>query len=344
LTDSGNSADNLAVPTYPTFPTLTRKPALRTKTSTFDPTLRDTMENGMETTRARYTRRRRKWSVSIDMMTNADWNTLEAFVQQDAVYGALPFHFFDTRQPAGNQIAFDPNGTIVLPHGHATKVQSSPLGSRNWGAIWSDFSLVSELPADALITAIYPVIIASAVFDICLQYLAYGPVAEAGLGGGLLGNQFDNPAAPNATFSSTEFTSLHSFGTSLSALAGQKIGFAIDSSLGPYTGLTDEMDVTGVGFALYYTSATPTTDPLMPAPVTVTAGQGVAWALPFGVDLLGDGSAEGTSEATLPSGGRYTPVNNRDLLVRFEVIPSYTDAGWVESEFRQNCTFEIGEV
>lgn len=85
------------MPTYPAFPTLSRKPALRTKTTTFDPTLRDTMENGMETTRARYTRRRRKWSVTIDFITNLDWLTLEAFVQNTAVYGANIFTFVDDR-------------------------------------------------------------------------------------------------------------------------------------------------------------------------------------------------------------------------------------------------------
>jgi hypothetical protein len=98
LTDSGNSADNLGVPTYTAFPTLSRKPALRTKTSTFDPTLRDTMENGMETSRAKFTRRRRKWSVTIDFLTDADWLTLEDFVANDAVYGAEIFTFVDDRR------------------------------------------------------------------------------------------------------------------------------------------------------------------------------------------------------------------------------------------------------
>lgn len=86
------------MPTYTAFPTLSRKPALRTKTSTFDPTLRDTMENGMETSRAKFTRRRRKWSVTIDFLTDADWLTLEDFVANDAVYGAEIFTFVDDRR------------------------------------------------------------------------------------------------------------------------------------------------------------------------------------------------------------------------------------------------------
>lgn len=82
---------------YPTFPELSRKPALKTKTSTNDPTLRDTMENGMETTRAKFTRRRREWSVTIDFLTWADVNFLDLFVENVAVYGANIFLFSDER-------------------------------------------------------------------------------------------------------------------------------------------------------------------------------------------------------------------------------------------------------
>jgi hypothetical protein len=81
----------------PAFPTLTRKPALRTKTTSLDPTLRDPMENGMSSSRARFTRRRRKWAVTIDMLTLADQTTLENFVVNTAVYGAVLFTFPDTR-------------------------------------------------------------------------------------------------------------------------------------------------------------------------------------------------------------------------------------------------------
>lgn len=82
---------------YPTFPELSRKPALKTKTSTNDPTLRDTMENGMESTRAKFRRRRREWSVSIDFLSWSDHAILEAFVQKIAVFGANIFLFTDER-------------------------------------------------------------------------------------------------------------------------------------------------------------------------------------------------------------------------------------------------------
>jgi hypothetical protein len=88
------------VPAYPSFPELSRRPALRTKTSSLDPTLRDPMENGMASSRARFTRRRRQWNVAIDFLTNDDVAALEVFVQKDAVYGANIFIFEDCRDKA----------------------------------------------------------------------------------------------------------------------------------------------------------------------------------------------------------------------------------------------------
>jgi hypothetical protein len=103
LLDFGNFPHHLAVPAYPQFPELSRAPALRTKTTSIDPTIRDSFENGMASSRARFTRRRRRWTVSLDFLTNDDVSTLEAFVQQDAVYGANIFIFPDNRDPANPQ-------------------------------------------------------------------------------------------------------------------------------------------------------------------------------------------------------------------------------------------------
>ncbi len=91
------------MPAYPTFPELSRKPALKTKTTSLDPTLRDPMENGMVASRAAFTRRRRKWSVTIDALTPNDVAALEAFVMEDAVFGAQMFFFADTRDPRNPQ-------------------------------------------------------------------------------------------------------------------------------------------------------------------------------------------------------------------------------------------------
>jgi hypothetical protein len=193
------------------------------------------------------------------------------------------------------------HASLVLPAGHATKGQSHPLSGYTWGAIWSEFVLCGFLPDDAVIQGIYPVIIASAVVDICFQNLAYGVgVSEIGLGGGLTGAGFSFPFGtlpmPGSTFASTEFWA-GSIGTSLSALAGQKIGMSINSSLSDGGPLSDEISTTGLGFAISYISAAPAIDPLLPPPFAVPAGQGLVWALPFSVELLGPPSTWGTSTA-----------------------------------------------
>lgn len=82
---------------YPSFPRLSRAPSLETVETTIDPTLRDPMENGMETTRARFTRRRRTWTGSRKALTPADKDRLDRFVQNIAVYGANIFLYRDNR-------------------------------------------------------------------------------------------------------------------------------------------------------------------------------------------------------------------------------------------------------
>lgn len=78
-----------------TFPILSRKPALKTRGSTFDPTIRDAMENGMQSARRRFTRNLRQWDVSIDLLTEDDYVALERFVE--AVSGDTAFSFPDHR-------------------------------------------------------------------------------------------------------------------------------------------------------------------------------------------------------------------------------------------------------
>lgn len=83
------------------FPQLSRKPALKTRGAQLDTTLRDNYENGMESTRARSTRRRRQWDVSIDLLTPEDMLALDKFVE-NRQQGALSFLFQEYRDPAGN--------------------------------------------------------------------------------------------------------------------------------------------------------------------------------------------------------------------------------------------------
>lgn len=351
---------------YPTFPTLSRKPALRTRTTTIDPTLRDPIENGMASSRARFTRRRRRWSVAIDFLTLADQLLLEEFVQQDAVYGANLFNFFDTRQPTAPELIIDPtSSSVVLPTGSVAFTVVRSLGP-NYSAMWSNFLVAptaTPMPADAVIQGIYPVCIAHSIHDQANRYLSYG--TGMNLTTVTMGTGFTNPSppAPSNAFGGTlnfsaEFYGA-SIGTSLSALTGQQIRVLLDASVDyPFPAHTplalDDFEVTGCGYAIYYTSATPTTDAAMAPPFAVPGGQGLAWALPFTAAGSGNSGgnffgifdpSSGHGIATPTSGSRFTFIPNpQALLVRFEVLPSYTDTGWVATEFRQNCSFEIGEI
>lgn len=84
------------------FPQLSRKPALKTRGSQLDATLRDNYENGMESTRARFTRRRRQWDYTIELLTPEDMLALDKFVEA-VQQGALPFLFQEYRNPSGTE-------------------------------------------------------------------------------------------------------------------------------------------------------------------------------------------------------------------------------------------------
>jgi hypothetical protein len=76
---------------------LSRAFALEQSEQAVDPTLRDTMENGIETSRARFTRVRRTFSMSIKLLAAVDKDALDLFYQTTVMYGALPFLISDPR-------------------------------------------------------------------------------------------------------------------------------------------------------------------------------------------------------------------------------------------------------
>ena len=88
---------------YPTFPELSRSPAPKGKDSTLDPTLRSDMENGMEICRAKFTRERRQWTVTLEHLTQNDKAMLRQFVTITVQYGAGIFFFPDNRDPLNPQ-------------------------------------------------------------------------------------------------------------------------------------------------------------------------------------------------------------------------------------------------
>ncbi len=87
----------------PRFPELSRKPALKTKRKTNDPTMRDPMESGAEASRLRFPRGRREWTLTVDALTPADVTALDSFVVDIAGYGSNPFLFTDDRDPTNVQ-------------------------------------------------------------------------------------------------------------------------------------------------------------------------------------------------------------------------------------------------
>lgn len=91
------------VSSYPAFPEISRAFSLKQSEQAVDPTIRDTMENGIETSRARFTRLRRTFSMAIDLITPDDKAAIQTFVtdmQHGAAFGALPFIVTDPRNLA----------------------------------------------------------------------------------------------------------------------------------------------------------------------------------------------------------------------------------------------------
>lgn len=173
----------------------------------------------------------------------------------------------------------DPAGFVPDPGG-ATNASASmakfgqSIGCFDWGCsvTFSVFEMASTLPADAVIQGVYPVLVGSFQQSKCDLRLSWGPS---------LGSTF-----PILLGSSSTEIYASSAGNSLAALNGQQIWVEIDTSgAGGLYSPSDVVEVTAAGFAVYYTSATPSTSALIPAPFTVPAGQGVAWAIPTAVAI-----------------------------------------------------------
>lgn len=161
--------------------------------------------------------------------------------------------------------AFPTSGAPTLPTANVGKVVSFSLGGKSFGAAWTNFSLFDpfSLPLDATITGIYPVAIASGTEDnvaTCVQFLGSGTnltfAADGGSNEGSIALT-NGPLLNETSFATTEFHG-PSIGTSLSNLANQTIMTTVASSvdLGADEPFFSQLLYTGVGYAIYYTSAT----------------------------------------------------------------------------------------
>lgn len=163
--------------------------------------------------------------------------------------------------------------------GSDTFLISRSVGNGDMSSLWEAFVVVPQFPAHATIVNIYPVVVVSYVKDATTAEVSYGTnLTLHNIAGTAI-------TLPIGSFSSTELFGA-SIGTSLSALNGMQIRTQLNSSLdnpippGCTPLLTDDMETTAVGFAIYYTSTTPVIDSTIPPPFTVPSGQGLAWAFP----------------------------------------------------------------
>lgn len=226
-------------------------------------------------------------------------------------------------------LAVNANGSV---HGF----HSAPVNPCAWGIEWTGFQLVPgvTLPLDAVVQAIYPVIVLSTA-----QGAGSTPIYQAKFGndgqpvwsyGRSYGSGFSGFVG-GTIYTNQEFSdNLAARGyanITVADLANFYIGVEILSTTS--TDFDATISVSSVGFAVYYSSATPTTDSTtMTPPVAVPAGQGVAWALPFGV-AWGDGntstgsatgvaaSANGGLGLTNPRGLFRLAENKRDWTADF---------------------------
>lgn len=224
---------------------------------------------------------------------------------QDGDIHAVDGLTITTSQPndlPGSVAASNDPANWSVPQGAATMTRSRPLG--NWfnGVLWSNPGVPLGMPSDAVITGIYPVIVLSAHHDQASTYFRYGP--DQNLAFTSSTETFTNPSDPdNTTFSSTLFYGPN-LGTDLSVLEGQQILMLLNASLF-LDGLSDSATASAVGFAVYYTSATPSIDTRIAAPFAVTSG--LAWSLPLAVSTTGvTGTGTATGSASVYTG---TPAN-----------------------------------
>jgi hypothetical protein len=193
--------------------------------------------------------------------------------------------------------------------GGVTLTAGRPLGSTFYSVAWTGFGGF-PLPSDAVVQGIYAVIVCSAAHDGAAPFISYfwpgsTPLAfpgSGGIGGG------------SGSFSSTEFNSA-TLGTLTDLLATAQIKIELDCSLF-LNDLTDYITASAVGYAIYYTSATPTTDGQIPPPFAVPAGQGLSWALPVSVKVINGNPSLGTAAGTPATNGGGIVVNNPKGLWR----------------------------
>lgn len=191
-----------------------------------------------------------------------------------------------------------------------TVTGTSPFAP-NWWAKWTGF-IAPTLPEDAVIQKIYAVCRASHSVDVpangaCLATVKYGTdnngvsVTPGAFTTNPIGLGFNQGVAIVSEFDEYDDTFfVDTENDTLEWLETMAMGASMGHSLFQF-GIHDVLLVTGLGFAVYYTSATATDDSTdLPAPVAIPEGQGVAWSYPETVEVFVPPPEDhrGTVEAT----------------------------------------------
>jgi hypothetical protein len=212
-----------------------------------------------------------------------------------------------------------PIATFDTSYGTIGFTHSSPLGNWHWAAMWYGFA-TPTLPNDAVVQKIYAVIRMARNIDGgdgCAEaFVAAGtalnPWSLSPSGVDLISNplrQVDFAGVFYADMSETD----------LAFLATAEI-YASFTQSASYDIMGDILNVSGLGFAVYYTSAAPIPDTSdSPLPVPIPAGQGVAWSYAYSaVARPGEvGAANGM--ATASAGPPTIPT---DDLLPYMIIPT----------------------
>lgn len=180
---------------------------------------------------------------------------------------------------------------------------STSFGQTSIVMEWGNFALgPGALPPDARITGIYPVTIAGCIKTIAGHDITYNAGSVLGF--------FpipDNGFNPSEFFGAT-------IGTSLAALAGATIKAHLFTSI-RQKDVSDALECSGVGFAVYYESATPTIPTTVPL---ASASPSIPWKAPI------TGALTGYFEAIDINGNPLVDVKEHDVI---------TLDDWVTSEF-----------
>lgn len=209
--------------------------------------------------------------------------------------------------------------------GLVTMFASRPLGTHFNGVIFTGFT-VPTLPPGATIVGIYPSVTFSTVGNTYIRFAAWGsniiPTLNFTSGTSI------NIIGPSVN--STQFAYSPSIGTSLPS-PNPGISIGLDASLF-LNGPTDKLTILGAGYAIYYTAANPKVDRLMPPPIGVPLGQGIAWSIPTAFTTTGI-TDTGTATAGL---GNPNPIGYAHLtgIVKIPDMVNYN--GWLNIKMNRS--------